>query len=104
MDQKTFVTKVMAEIKDKYPDIPAECYNFEYYLNLTYSAGGSEYLAAKSRRKVIIQMDKWGHTLQEFPSAAQAGRTLKINKANIANVCNGRGKTAGNYGWKWKGE
>ena len=51
----------------------------------------------------VIQLDKeTEEIIEEYNSIAEASRITGIAKATICNVCNGKGKTAGGYIWKYK--
>lgn len=54
---------------------------------------------AKNRRK-IIQKDKEGNIVKEWPSLTEAQNALNIK--GIGNVLTGRAKTAGGYVWEYK--
>ena len=103
--QKEFIKGLMKELKDNNPDLSLETLSdVRLGYNMAYGAGAREMLAARSNRKAVLRLDKYGFVAEEYPSAAQAGRKTEINRSNIANVCNGRygAKTAGGYKWKWK--
>lgn len=51
----------------------------------------------------VLQLDKnTNEILQEFKSLKEASEITKIAKSTICNVCNGKGKTAGGFKWKYK--
>lgn len=50
--------------------------------------------------KPVMQFDKAGNFVKEYPSAEEALRMTGIN--HICDVANGKRKTAGNFVWKWK--
>lgn len=51
----------------------------------------------------VLQMDKiTNEIIAEFSSIASASKATKIASSTICNVCNGKGKTAGGYKWKYK--
>ncbi len=55
--------------------------------------------------KPVVQFDKHGNVLAEYPSAAEATRivgTSKSNSTSILGVCRGENKTAFGYYWKFK--
>lgn len=52
----------------------------------------------------VIQYDKAGNQIAEYKSAKEAYRQTGINDTTIGLVCKGKGKTAGGYIWKYKGE
>jgi hypothetical protein len=49
-----------------------------------------------------VQYGKDGATIREWPSAKEAGGTLKIDHTNISNCLKGRQATAGGFSWKYK--
>ena len=49
----------------------------------------------------IVQMDLLGNFVTKYPSAKEAGRTLKIDYRNICKCANGRYKTCAGFVWKW---
>ncbi len=56
-----------------------------------------------NRRKQVIQYDKNGNFLQEFPSVLIAAQSLGKNQgAAIAEVCSGKRKSIYGYIWKYK--
>ena len=52
--------------------------------------------------KKAYQYSKDGEFIKEWDYMSLAAKELKINKANIAEVCNGHRKTAGGYIWKYE--
>lgn len=52
--------------------------------------------------KAVIQMDIKGNYIAEFPSAAAAGRALKLDSSGIAKVCRGVYSSCGGYLFKYK--
>lgn len=50
--------------------------------------------------KPVMQFDKAGNFVKEYPSAEEALRITGIN--HICDVANGKRKTAGKFVWKWK--
>ena len=53
------------------------------------------------REKPIEQYDKNGKFLKIWESGVQIKRKLKINNSDVAQVCNGKRKSAGGYIWKY---
>jgi hypothetical protein len=49
--------------------------------------------------KPVIQLDKQGNFIKEWPSEFYASKTLKINYHSINNCVMGISKSAGNYIW-----
>ena len=57
--------------------------------------------AFQRRSKQVALLDKvTGEILEILPSTAEADRRYKTGK-HVAEVCNGKRKTAGGYGWKY---
>lgn len=54
--------------------------------------------------KKIIQYDKRGNFIREYPSAMEAARQMGSENymPNISRCANGKRKTANGYIWKWK--
>lgn len=53
--------------------------------------------------KPVLQFDKNGNLIKEFPSLQEAARQTGCGQGNISVVCNnGRLKTAGGFIWKFK--
>jgi hypothetical protein len=50
----------------------------------------------------VVQQDKNGNIIREYPSQAEAYRQTKIRQSDISACCIGRQKTAGGYIWKFK--
>lgn len=51
----------------------------------------------------VLQIDlQTNEIINEFISLAEASKMTNIAKATICNVCNGKGKTAGGFKWKYK--
>jgi hypothetical protein len=55
-------------------------------------------------RKVVQINKKSGEIIEEFESLKQAQEETGINYTNISKVCNGVGKSAGGYIWRYKEE
>lgn len=53
-------------------------------------------------RQKVVQYSKEEVLLNEYESAAEASRQTGINSGTIRRVCQGKGKTAGGYIWKYK--
>lgn len=54
-------------------------------------------LSQKAKKKAVRNVD----TGEEFPSIAEAARTLKHSAKHIADVCHGRSKRAAGYRWEF---
>lgn len=52
----------------------------------------------------VLQFTKNGEFVAEYPTAKAAMRETGINDTTIANVCKGKGKTAGGFVWKYKND
>lgn len=51
----------------------------------------------------VLQINKnTGEIIKEFPSLKEASEQTHIAKSIICKVCNGKGKTAGGFKWKYK--
>lgn len=51
----------------------------------------------------VLQLDKnYDIILSEFKSISEASKITGVAKATICKVCNGKGKTAGGYRWRYK--
>ena len=54
-------------------------------------------------KKSVLQYDKQGNFLKEYPSATEAAKTLnKKSGAAITEVCNGKGNRKSIFGYIWK--
>lgn len=52
---------------------------------------------------IVLQINKnTNEIIAEFNSPTDAERNTNISKVTICNVCNGKGKTAGGFKWKYK--
>lgn len=59
--------------------------------------GAKHHLAKK-----VYQYTKQGKFIREWDYMSQASKELNINKANIAETCYGKRKSAGGYVWKYE--
>jgi hypothetical protein len=51
----------------------------------------------------VLQLDKaTNKIIAEYPSLREASNKTGIASSTICNVCNGKGKTAGGFKWKYK--
>ena len=50
----------------------------------------------------ILQYDKQGNLLAEYPSTMEAERQTGVPQSNIIACCKGRYKSAGGYVWRYK--
>lgn len=55
-------------------------------------------------RKQVCMYDTNNNLLKVFNSMSEASRETDIAVQHISRVCNGKGKTAGGFIWKFKGE
>lgn len=54
-------------------------------------------------KKPVLQYDKQGNFIKEYPSATEAAKALnKKSGAAITEVCNGKGNRKSIYGYIWK--
>lgn len=64
--------------------------------------------------KVVLQIDKGGNVIAEYPSIVEASKSTGTNKQSISDICRGavkmvngkpyQRKSAGGYCWKFKTE
>ena len=59
-------------------------------------------LTIERQSKPILQYDRNGNFIKEYPSAEEAYRQTGIRYTD--DVANGKRKTAGKYVWKWRNE
>lgn len=82
-------------------------------LNENRGSGGLDRHNAKSILKIkkaqyrcgikpVLQYDKFGELLREFPSLTDASETTLIPESNISLCCRGRIYSAGGFRWKYK--
>jgi len=55
---------------------------------------------AEVKKKRVLQYDKVGNFIKEWPSMKEAEQTLGLY--SISNACSGRNKTIGGFIWKKK--
>ena len=55
-----------------------------------------------SQSKPIIQYDRLGNFIREWPSATKVYEETGIYQANISKCCSGKIKSAGGYIWRYK--
>jgi hypothetical protein len=59
--------------------------------------------AAKEKTsKKVLQFDKDGEFVKEYPSTSEASRQTGIGQSNISNCCNGKLHSAGKFLWRFK--
>ena len=56
----------------------------------------------KDLSKPVLQFDKNGNYLNEYPSMSDASRKTGIDGGHIGDVCKGKLKSAGGFVWKYK--
>lgn len=63
-----------------------------------------QYNNSYSQSKPVLQFDKSGNFINEYPSVIEASRITRINRHDISQCCRGvyHHKTAGGYLWKYK--
>lgn len=79
--------------------------NLEYCApkyNCNYGTRNARISASNKGKKArpVIQLDKNGNTIKEYPSRIVAERETGINACAIGRVCGGTQTTAGGYKWK----
>ncbi len=52
--------------------------------------------------KPIIQLDRLGNIIKEWPSIKSAAEFIGINRSGIGECCSGKRKTAGGFLWNYK--
>ena len=57
-------------------------------------------IRGKSKRKVVIQLDKENNIINKFDGVISASKITGFDKSTISNCCRGIYKYA--YGFKWK--
>lgn len=57
--------------------------------------------SGKKTARKVEQIDMDGNVVAVYESMKAAGRATGINYGNICNVCRGRAKKAGGYGWRY---
>lgn len=79
--------------------------NLEWMLYSENNAHGQcQIIAGKSKRIPVLQYDKNGIFVKEWPCGKIAAETLKIDASGITACCKGKQKTSGKYIWKYKNE
>lgn len=53
-------------------------------------------------RRPVVQFDKFGNQIAEFPSTMQASKSTEVAQPSIVSCCVGRLKSAGGFVWKYK--
>ena len=58
----------------------------------------------KDQSKAVLQYNKNGNFINEYPSVREAERKTGIINGNICSVCKGKLKSAGGYIWRYTDE
>lgn len=56
----------------------------------------------KRKGKTVLQLDKQGVIINEYPSCAEAARQVKGNQDAISNCCRGKQKISAGFKWMYK--
>jgi hypothetical protein len=56
----------------------------------------------KTKSKSVLQYDKNGDFIKEFPSIKEVERSLGFNHGNISKCCKGNSETCGGFIWRYK--
>lgn len=75
-------------------------YDAKEAMKIAYAENGHKIIESMS--KSVLQIDKNGNIIQEFPSIQEAQRRLNIS--HIWDCAVGRRNTAGRFVWRYKGE
>lgn len=74
--------------------------------NLNYSTAKERRVKKLTNRKdlskPVLQYDKNGNFIEEYPSLMDAERKTGVFHSNIGKVCKGKYRTYGGYVWKYK--
>jgi len=57
---------------------------------------------SKKISKPVLQLDRDGNLIREWPSIIKVEEETGINRHNISSCCSGKLKSAGGYLWKYK--
>lgn len=68
--------------------------------NTNYGSGRKK--QAESQQKIVLQYDKDGNLLNQYPSATIAALKNGYNLKTISQCCRGRTKSAYNYIWRYR--
>lgn len=68
--------------------------------NTNYGCGRKK--QAESQQKIVLQYDKDGNLLNQYPSATIAALKNGYNLKTISQCCRGRTKSAYNYIWRYR--
>ena len=55
-----------------------------------------------SKSRAVVQTDKEGKLIREYPSACEASRKTGIDRSTIARCCANQYRSAGGFGWEFK--
>jgi hypothetical protein len=100
MTEDTMKNKMESEIREIIGLTAKDLDQVMYYIELAYAIGAEN--SYRNNEKPVEMINHYGVILAEFDSVAQAAKKMNISKQNIAFVCNGKRRMAGNYKWRWK--
>ena len=101
MDPLHVVEKCTKEIIENFRLPERICFPFiKKVLSWVYVAGWEEGTRSLSTRTPVIQLDKFGITIEIHRSLTDAARKTRISKSNISEVINSKQNSAGGYGWR----
>ena len=55
----------------------------------------------KANSQPVLQLDKQGNLIAEFPSASEAARQLGCNRCHISECCKGKLRKTGGFIWRY---
>ena len=104
IDRKENYKKGEKSISDETKNKISESLKKYYHThsNTTININKHQEIMTKRLGKPIIQYDKEGIIIKEYPSIAEADRSTGVKHSNIKNVLYGKTKTAGGFVWKYK--
>lgn len=85
----------VAQIKKKWRVHPMQMQRIRDLFSAVY---GKKKLYGRS----VVQFDKVGNQIAEFPSTMQASKSTEVAQPSIVSCCIGRLKSAGGFVWKYK--
>ena len=98
MDPLKTIRKLASEITDQktlHPD-------FVYQRVLwTFVVGWEEGLQYCSRRRPVMQLDKYGNIIEIHRSLKDAGAAIGVSGASIRNVCKGKKHSCKGFHWRY---
>jgi group I intron endonuclease len=87
------------EYKTKMSDIIKTSENHREYVDRLKERIRNGNFTPSIERKPVLQFDKLGNLINEFPSINSVGKTMR---ANVSMCCNEKRKSAGGFIWKFK--